>query len=161
MDLGNMPKDGGNLILSVADARVALAQGPDGRRFLRGYVGSQEFVQGGQRKCLWVMDDEVDAARSIHFIDERIDGVREMRLASPAASTRAYAAHPHRFKQIQGIARSHSLIIPQVTSERREYLPVGLLPSDTIVSNLAFALYDAPLWNLALIASSLHLEVGS
>jgi hypothetical protein len=83
--------------------------------------------------------------------------VREMRLSSDAESTRAYANRAHRFKQIQGRGRERTIVVPKVTSESREYLPVGLLSAYSIVSDNAFALYDAPLWNMALIASRLHL----
>jgi hypothetical protein len=99
----------------------------------------------------------VDLARSVPPLANRLKGVAEMRLQSPAGSTRAFADRPHRFKQIQGVAEQHSIIVPSVSSERREYLPVGILPARNIVSSLAFALYDAPLWNLALIGSRLHL----
>jgi hypothetical protein len=80
-----------------------------------------------------------------------------MRLASDAVSTQEFADRPHRFKQIQGRGRQWSIVVPKVTSESRPYLPVGLLSSHSIVSDNAFALYDAPLWNMALIASRLHL----
>lgn len=80
-----------------------------------------------------------------------------MRAASDAESTRAYADRPHRFKQIQGRCREYSIVVPKVSSESRDYLPVGVLTARAIVSDNAFALYDAPLWNMALIASRLHL----
>src|SRR5258708_8094623 len=80
-----------------------------------------------------------------------------MRLASKAASTRELARVPYRFVKIQGIARRGSFIIPRHSSERRPFLPIGLLDSRTIVADSAFAVYDAPLWNFALIASHLHL----
>jgi hypothetical protein len=80
-----------------------------------------------------------------------------MRLESDAESTRAFADRPHRFKQIQGRGTTSSVVIPKVTSETRPYLPVGVLSAHSIVSDNAFALYDAPLWNMALIASRLHL----
>jgi hypothetical protein len=80
-----------------------------------------------------------------------------MRLASTATSTQAYADKSHRFRQIQGRSKKHAIVIPKVTSETRPYLPVGLISSRSIVSDNAFALYDAPLWNMALIASRVHL----
>ncbi|PIV35445.1 MAG: lactate dehydrogenase, partial [Lysobacterales bacterium CG02_land_8_20_14_3_00_62_12] len=76
---------------------------------------------------------------------------------SDAESTRDFADRPHRFKQIQGRGIHSSIVIPKVTSETRPYLPVGILSAHSIVSDNAFALYDAPLWNMALIASRLHL----
>ena len=83
--------------------------------------------------------------------------VKAMRLESKADSTRDWAQRPHKFVQIQGVAQDRSFVIPRHSSERRSYLPVGLLNADAIVADSAFAIYDAPLWNLALIASRIHL----
>ena len=80
-----------------------------------------------------------------------------MRLESKAGSTRDFAKHPYRFVQIQGTARQSTLIVPRVSSERRPYLPVGLLDRNAVIADSAFALYDASLWNMAVIASRLHL----
>ena len=157
MDLGNMPKDGGNLLLSADEAIDIRKTDETARRFVYDFVGSQEFVRGTVRNCLWIEDDEVEIALRSPFIRKRLKGVSEMRSASIAESTRAYANKPHRFKQIQGRGKVHTIVVPKVTSESRPYLPVGLLSQTTIVSDNAFALYDAPLWNMALIASKLHL----
>lgn len=91
------------------------------------------------------------------YLKTVLSAVKENRLDSPASSTREFAMRPHRFVQIAGTAKQCSLAIPTVSSEHPPYLPVELLPGKAIVSNLAFALYDAPLWNMALIASRLHL----
>jgi hypothetical protein len=80
-----------------------------------------------------------------------------MRLASPKAATIDTANCPHRFGEVRQTGHETVIIVPSVSSESREYLPVGHSPPGTIVSNLAFALYDAPLWNITLIASRLHL----
>jgi hypothetical protein len=157
MDLGNMPKDGGNLLLSLEEAEAAIAADPTVARFVRDFVGSQEYVKGIVRRCLWIEDAEVADARKSQFIAKRLDGVTSMRAKSDAQSTRDFADRPHRFKQIQGCGRESSIVVPKVSSEARPYLPVGLLSRFSIVSDNAFALYDAPLWNLALIASRLHL----
>jgi len=157
MDLGNMPKDGGHLLMSFEEARSAIGEEPWLARFVYDFVGSQEFVRGIVRRCIWIEDAEVEEALRSPQIAQRLDGVRKMRLESDAASTRAFADRPHRFKQIQGRGKKSSIVIPKVTSETRPYLPVGLLSDQSIVSDNAFALYDAPLWNMALIASRLHL----
>jgi hypothetical protein len=157
MDLGNMPKDGGNLLFTYGEAEAAVKAEPAISRFVFDFVGSQEYVQGVVRRCLWIRDSDVADALSSVLIRARLEGVREMRLDSEAASTRDFADRPHRFKQIQGRGVASSIVVPKVTSESREYLPVGLLSSHTIVSDNAFALYDAPLWNLSIIASRLHL----
>ncbi len=156
MDLGNMPKDGGNLLLSFNEAVEMTAADPNAGKFIFDFVGSQEFVKGIVRNCLWIEDHEVEEARRSERISLRLDGVRQMRLSSDAESTRAFADRSHRFKQIQGRGKSSTIVVPKVTSERRAYLPVGLLSSHSIVSDNAFALYDAPLWNMAIVASRVH-----
>ena len=154
---GNKPTDGGNLVVSPEDRRDLLNRYPEAKSFLRPYLGAAEAIQGKERFCLWISDDETEDAAKIPPVAERIEAVRSFRQASKAAETRPAAAYPHRFRQIQNTASIHSMIIPQVSSERRPFLPVRLLPREAIISNLAFAIYDAPLWNLALIASRLHL----
>jgi hypothetical protein len=157
MDLGNMPKDGGNLLLSESEAEDAIRCAPTIAKYVFDFVGSQEFVKGIVRKCLWIEDDQAEEVGRIPFVAHRLAGVRTMRLASDAESTRAYADRPHRFKQIQGRGLNSSIVVPKVSSESRDYLPVGLLTAYSVVSDNAFALYDAPLWNMALIASRVHL----
>jgi len=154
---GNKPSDGGNLILSVSEATKAIEQEPFLSKYIFDFVGSQEFVKGIVRKCFWIEDSEVDEARSSAFVDGRLLAVSAMRAASDAASTQEYAKKPHRFRQIQGRARDFSIVVPKVTSESRPYLPVGIAPRHSIISDNAFALYDAPIWNMAIIASRLHL----
>lgn len=154
---GNKPTDGGHLSLSAEERRSMIAASPAAEKFIRPYFGAAEYIRGLDRSCIWVDDADAEQAGQIVAISKRFGKVREFRESSIAAETRPAADYPHRFRQIQGIATDHTLIVPQVSSERRGYLPVGLLPPRSIVSNLAFALYDAPLWNMALIASRLHL----
>jgi hypothetical protein len=154
---GNKPSDGGNLILTAQEADSIIKREPFLSKFVLDFVGSQEFVRGVVRRCLWIEDSDVERAQESACIVSRLDAVRAMRLASDATSTQGYAEKPHRFRQIQGRGKNHSIVVPKVTSESRPYLPVGLLSSHSIVSDNAFALYDAPLWNMALIASRLHL----
>ncbi|MGB3492486.1 MAG: DNA methyltransferase [Elainellaceae cyanobacterium] len=154
---GNKPSDGGNLILSALEAEEALNLEPSLDKFIFDFVGSQEFVKGIVRRCIWIEDCDIQDALTSDFITDRVAAVREMRLKSPARSTQAYAEKSHRFRQIQGRSAEHSIVVPKVTSESRSFLPVGLLSRHSIVSDNAFALYDAPLWNMALIASRIHL----
>jgi hypothetical protein len=157
MDLGNMPKDGGNLLLSFAEAEGLVQDDPRASKFTFDFVGSQEFVKGIVRRCLWIEDSQVAEARSIAPIDERLNGVTAMRLESDAESTRAFAHKPHRFKQIQGRGQRSTIVVPKVTSENRPYLPAGLLSQHSIVSDNAFAIYDNEICNLAILVSRLHL----
>jgi hypothetical protein len=154
---GNKPTDDGNLVLSSDERQELVLTYPNAEQFIRRYYGAAEFIRGLERYCIWIEDDKRTTAEEIRPIRERIQKVREFRSNSKAAETRPAAAFPHRFRQIQSVAERVTYIVPQVSSESREYLPIGLLPERSIVSNLAFALYDAPLWNMALIASRLHL----
>ena len=154
---GNKPTDGGNLILSFEQARNLEADYPVSKRYIKKFLGAADYIKGKDRHCLWIADSEATLVKKIPPINDRLEKVAEMRRDSKAAETRPAAEFPHRFRQIQGTATSHSLIVPRVSSETRRYLPVGLLDSNVIISDLAYALYDAPIWNMALIASKLHL----
>jgi hypothetical protein len=154
---GNMPSDGGCLVLSTEARKNMLNEDPKTGRYIRGYTGSHEYIHGALRYCLWIEDDEAEQVCKIPAIRERLEGVRDFRQNSKAPTTIPFAQTPHRFRQIQDVARVSSIIIPSHSSESREYLPVGLLTDDLIVSNSALVIYDSPVWNLALIVSRLHL----
>ncbi len=154
---GNQPTDGGHLCLTTVERNNLLKESPEAAVYVMRYVGSQEIIRGEQRHCIWVEDEQRQEAERLPPLAQRFNKVAETRAASIAPSTRPFAAFPHRFRQIQAIGLRTTIVIPSVSSERRLYLPVDLLGERTIVSNLAFALYDAPLWNMALIASRLHL----
>ncbi|WP_345793055.1 DNA methyltransferase [Thauera sp. JM12B12] len=157
MLFGNMPRDGGHLIASYEEKITESRGDRIFEKYLRRFVGSEDFIQGKLRYCLWIEESQWRDATLSPAIRRRLDAVKTMRLASKAGSTRDYAKAPYRFVQIQGRAKQSALIVPRHSSERRPYLPVGLLEATTVVADSAFALYDAPLWSLALIASRLHL----
>ena len=156
MSFGNMPVDGGHLLMSATERQALGLTRAQEARLVRRIYGSAEFIRGLVRYCLWIGDEHRDEAMAIPAIAERLAGVRAMRLASHAKGTNAMASRAH---QMHGMhtGTKHTIVIPRVSSENRPWLPVGLLPPGNIVSDLAFALYDAPLWNLALLASRLHL----
>lgn len=157
MIYGNKPTDGGNLIMSVDEARQIVKDYPNAQRFLRPYFGSEDFIKASPRICLWVEDAEKGAASAIPDLHKRFDAVSKFRAASKAKETRSAASFGHRFRQIQGKPGNKSIIIPRHSSETRSHLPVGLLPKGGIVSDAAFAIYDAPSWSLAILVSKLHL----
>jgi len=156
MLFGNMPRDGGNLFLNGDMARIVMTEDAAVRPFVRRFVGSDELINGRQRYCLWIEDEDAEVAKESAFIAQRLKLVAESRSESDAESTRQFSKRPHRFVQIAGVAKKNQILVPGVSSENRPYLPCDYLPADCIVSNKCFALYDAPLWNLALIASRLH-----
>jgi hypothetical protein len=154
---GNKPTDDGNFFLTLDETQKLLSRYPKAKAYIKAYFGSSEFIRGIQRFCLWIVDSEAINAVKIPEIEIRVENIRIFRASSKAAETRPAAEFPHRFRQIQGVSVKYAFIVPRVSSERREYLPCGLLPEGSIVADSAFALYDAPLWNMALIASKLHL----
>jgi hypothetical protein len=156
MSFGNMPVDGGNLLLSAEEVEKLCLTQEQKDTLIRRIYGSAEYIRGLVRYCLWIADANLSSALEIDSIRRRVDGVRAMRRISKDAGTQEMAVRAHQFREMN-YAASHTLILPGVSSEGREYLPVGLLDRRATVSNLAFALYDAPLWNMALIASRLHL----
>ncbi|WP_206497658.1 class I SAM-dependent DNA methyltransferase [Rhodococcus sp. KRD175] len=156
MVFGSMPRDGGGLILSPAERDQLIGEDARSENLIKRYMGSSELINDGERYCLWIDDDSLAAALSIHSIAARLTRVGADRAESKAASTAAYAAKPHRFVQIS-YKSTDSIIIPSVSSERREYIPMGYLGPSTVVSNLAFAVYDPEPWLFALLTSRMHM----
>ena len=151
-----MARDGGNLIMAYSEAMDLLKKEPSAGPLIRGFLGSQELIHFQDRRCLWIEDDHLELAKSIPEISDRIKRVRTYRAESSAKSTKAYASIPHKFPQ-----RAHkdtlSIAVAKTSSETREYLPAGLSDETIIISDAAFAIYDSPLWQLAVLLSKLHL----
>lgn len=156
MEWGNKPTDGGNFFFTFEERRTLLGEFPGAKPYIKRFVGAQELIRGQERYCLWLDDRNLADAIEIPEIRRRVEAVAQVRANSKAAETRIAAKFPHRFRQIQAVAEQYSLVIPRVSSEAREYLPVGVEGANTIVGDRNFAMYDAPLWNLAIVASRLH-----
>lgn len=157
MQFGNHPYYGASLIFSTSDAQQMRLVDPRTARFIRPLYGSQEFISAVPRACLWIEDDDAQEAGAIPLIADRMSAVESARRAKKQdKAAQKLAETPYRFRD-QQTAKNHILVVPRVSSENRPCLPVGLLDSNAIIQDQAFALYDAPLWNLAIIASRLHL----
>ena len=156
MSFGNKPVDGGHLLLTTEEVSRLSLQPSQHEKFVRRIMGSAEFVRGTSRYCLWITDDHLKEAIAIPSIYQRIDEVRKTRLASRDKGANELANRSHQFREMN-VGIETVTIIPSVSSESRDYLPVGYCQTGTIVSNLAVSLFDAPLWNMALIASRIHL----
>jgi hypothetical protein len=157
MVMGSMPRDGGNLVLSPDEAHRILETTPSAGDWLRRYVGSAELIRGTARYCLWIGDSDAKRAHEVREVAVRLEAVAEMRRTSPLESTNEFASRPHRFVYLAGESHTRTIAVGGVSSEKRRYLPVDVFHPRAILSNLAFALYDGPLWSLALIGSRLHL----
>jgi len=156
MNFGNMPNEGGLLLLTQTEANDAIHNHKVNPQFIRPFVGSQEFIRGQRRYCIWVSDNEYSQAKDNAWLNSRFESVRSRRMNSSRETTRLLSDIPYRFGEVRQRGDETAIIVPAISSEIRDYLPCGLVPPGTIVSNKCYALYNAPLWNLALIASRLH-----
>ena len=156
MSYGNLPGDGNHLSLTKEERESLIASDPKLEKLILPLFGAQEFIRGLQRYCIWIDDDDLPLALSNSFIADRISKVREVRIASKDASYNSLAGRPHQFRD-RNIAKNTTILIPTVSSESREYLPTQFVKGRIGTTNQAYAVYDAPAWNMSLIASRLHL----
>lgn len=157
MAFGNMPIDGGFLSFTREELQAAKFSDQVQARYVRKIYGAAEYVRGLNRYCLWISDDDAKAASKEPAIKARLAQVQEFRSKSKRPATRELEYQPHRFGWIAQTGEEVVTILPRILSERREYITVGQEPAGTLTTDQAYALYDAPLWNMALIASRLHL----
>ena len=156
MTFGSKPVDGGNLLLSRQELSQLGLTHEEQARFIRPIFGSEEFIGCKPRYCIWIDDADADVALKHPILGERLRGVRAMRLASTKAATQRGAKWPYRFDERRQTGNEAVIAVAAISSENRDYLPCGPLPVGTIISNKCYALFDAPLWNMALIASRMH-----
>lgn len=155
MVFGSMPRDGGHLILNRLQRDELLRSFPGASRFIKRYTGAEEFLQGGERFCIWVGEADEAEAAAITPLRDRFDLVRASRLASKAESTRKAANVPYRFVQVAH-RETTAIMVPRVSSERRQYIPIGFLDRDTVINDQGNAVYGADPWLFALLTSRMH-----
>lgn len=156
MTNGSMPNDSGGLLFSVDEYRCLVSEHPDAGRFCRKFLGSNDSIQGDMRYCLWINDDEIDAARKIPEIAHRIDVVRDHRLKSDRPETNSLAKFSHAFGERRH-RDGNALLIPRHSSENRPYLPSILVNGLTVVGDSAIAMYDPRFCDFAIYSSRTHL----
>ena len=156
MQFGNHTYYGVDLLLSRGEADEIIAKWPPAREFLRNFLGSQEVISGLPRKCLWITEDQYPRATQIAPLAQRMQKVAAARAkAKSDKSAQKLSATPYKFRE-DFVGQRHTIVMPAISSEHRPYLPVTMVSPQFIVGHKCYALYDAPLWNLALIASRLH-----
>jgi len=152
---GNQPIDGGHLLLGPEEKADFLSKAPNAQKYLRLFLGAQEFLNGGERWCLWLRDASPAELRAVPEIMRRVEAVREFRLSSKRPATRELAATPTQFAFVSH-PESDYLLIPSVSSERRLYIPIGFMPRDVIASNLCLIIPDATLYHFGVLSSAMH-----
>jgi len=156
-EFGCMPYDNGHLLLSESEKNSLLEKYPKSDIFIKRIMGSQEFLNDIRRYCLWIDDDKREEAENIPPLRERIAATKDFRL-NESKDGASLANRSHQFREhyvINGDSKG-KVIIPSVSSERRIYTPIGYVDKDTVISNLAFAVYGAEKWLFALLTSKMH-----
>lgn len=156
MSFGNMPRDDQNLIIEKYDYDEIIANNGEIKEYVKKYIGAQEFISSTYRYCLWLNEEEYEKIKNNSFIKDRVEKVKKFRLKSTKEGTKKLAETPYRFAEIRH-KEGNTIIVPSVSSENRLYVPMGFVYEDTIISNLALAIYNAPIWLLAILQSKMHL----
>ena len=154
--IGSKPIDGGNYIFDVAKRAAFLEAEPEAAQWLRPFIGAREYLQGGERWILALHDAPPDVLVRLPHVRERIAAVRTYREGSESQPTQELGKTPTLY-HVNVIPTASFLVIPKVSSERREYVPVGWLEPPTIPSDLVFVLQDTMLADFALLTSSMHM----
>ena len=152
---GNSPVDDGNLMLNKDERQKIIDEHPKAERFIRRLYGSQELMKGLERWCIWIRPDQLQQALRIPPIKDRLDKVESFRLSSSKAATRKSSSTPWSFES-QYESKSHSILIPRVSSESRAWLPVDVMDSTVIVQDRLFAIYDGEIWQAGVLSSRMH-----
>lgn len=155
MVFGNKPTDGGFLILDHDDKENIIREYPQAAPLIRRYEGADSYINGGERYCLWITDEQLPLARTIPPIQKRLGQVRQFRMESKAESTVLYADRPHLFKQ-RAHQETDAIIVPRVSSERRKYIPIGFLSKDTIINDAAQAIYNANIFIFGILCTRMQ-----
>ena len=153
---GNMPNDGGNLILSDEGKSELLKTEPGAKKFIRPFLGAQEFLNGQQRWCLWLKDASPAEFRAMPEVMKHVEGVRKHRMESERETTRKLANTPALFGEIRQPASDY-LMIPSVSSENRNYIPIGFMSETVIGSNLVLFVPDATPFHFGVLSSAMHM----
>ena len=154
---GSQPTDGGNLILTETDKNELFKENIDIGKYIRQFVGADEYINNKKRYCLWLKNAPLSLIRNCKSVRDRIERVREMRLASPKAATRSWANKPFLFTEDRHCETGSYIIVPSVSSEQRKYIPIGFMSSDCVASNLVLIIPNATLYMFGVLTSNVHM----
>ncbi len=156
MSFGNMPRDGGMLLLDQAERDDLLKKEPAAEKFIRPFISAYEFLHGESRYCLWFVEAKPEEIRSMPEVMRRIEGVRMFRSMSVAASTRKMAETPYLFAQ-RTQPKSDYVLIPRHSSENRKYVPLGFFTRENIAADSCMTVGGATLYHFGILESEMHM----
>ena len=153
---GSSPMDGGYLILSEDEKNLLIKKYPAAKNFVRRFIMGRDFLHNEKRYCLWLVDVPPNEIKKIPLIYERIKKCREFRLKSKRAATVKLAETPYLFGEIR-YSEKDFLLIPQVSSENRRYIPIGFMDKNFIAGDKSFLIPDATIYDFGILNSSVHM----
>jgi len=156
MKSGGKPVEGGHLMFTAQEKEEFLRVEPMAAKYFRRMTGSEEYINGIDRWCLWLDGVSPSAIRSMPHVMERVRRVRDMRLSSVKAATRKAAEAPWQFMEIKQ-PDSDFILVPKVSSEKREYVPMGFFSPEVICSDLVFMVPSATLYHFGVLTSRVHM----
>ena len=157
MLFGSMPNDGGYFILSEEEAAKMKSEYPESERFIKEFLGAEEFINNKKRYCLWLVNASPAEFRKIPPIMERVENVRNLRSESKRAATQKLAYTPTLFGEIRQPESGRYLMIPRVSSERRSYMPIGFLDAEIVASDASLIIPHASLYHFGVLTSNVHM----
>ena len=153
---GSMANDGGHFFLDEAERAELLRECPTAAKWIRPFLGADEFINNLPRWCLWLKDCPPAELRAMPAVMARVEKVKAHRAASSRAATRALAATPTLFGEIRQ-PKGEYLLVPRHSSERRDFIPIGFLPADVIVGDANLCIPDATLFHFGIMTSRMHM----
>jgi type II restriction/modification system DNA methylase subunit YeeA len=153
---GDMPNDGGNFIVEKEDYKSLIEQVPGIDKYLRKFIGSREFIASTYRYILHLTENNHIEAEKIPEVAKRVEAIKKLRLSSDRTATKKLAAVPYRYGEYRH-KESKFIFVPQVSSEFRDYVPMGYFEGGEIIASPNFTIYDAPIWLLGILESRMHM----
>ncbi len=156
MSFGNMPLDGGHLLLSDEEKNEFILKEPKAGKFIKPLISAYEFLNGETRWCLWLVDAEPSELKQLPEVLKRIDAVKKFRLDSIRKQTIEKAKTPSLFGEIRDFGESY-VVVPRVSSENRKYIPMGFFDKNSIVSDTCMAIPDCSTYHFGILTSAMHM----
>ncbi len=156
MRFGSMPRDGGNLLLSEDERSDLLHSEPAAAPYILPFIGAEGFINGEKRWCVWFAGNDPSVLRGLPRLRARVEATRSFRLASKAASTRAFAKTPYLFCQIAQPEDGY-ILVPRHSSENRALIPMGFFDADCIAADSCNTIPGATVFHLGLLQSTMHM----
>lgn len=153
---GSQPTDGGNLLLDIEEKNKIITKYPKLEPYIKRYMGANDLIKNKYRYCLWLKDCPPKLLKSMPLVLDRLNKVRQSRLASKKKATQKWADYPTRFTEDRQ-PEANYLMIPVVSSERRRYIPMAFVSSDIIANTNAQMIPDADLYSFGILESNIHM----